>query len=74
MKKAANSIEAILDAMPKVQEAVRAEIAERMAKGEPIYHAKNGKIMVNDQVIGDVKDSDPADAAADMKNASRKAA
>jgi hypothetical protein len=36
MKKAANSIDAILDAMPKVQAAVRAEIAERMAAGEAI--------------------------------------
>ncbi|MEY2926330.1 MAG: hypothetical protein RL367_807 [Pseudomonadota bacterium] len=36
MKKAAHSIDAILEAMPQVQAAVRAEIAGRMAAGEAI--------------------------------------
>ncbi len=54
MKKADPSIDAILAAMPQVQEAVRAEIAARMANGEDIYHAKDGKLMINDRIVGKV--------------------
>lgn len=70
MDKPTSSLDDILNAMPRVQEAVRKEIAARISAGEDIRHAVDGKIMMNDRIGKPVK----PEAGESPKRAQRRAA
>jgi hypothetical protein len=50
MAKSVSSMTEILGAMPRVRKAVREDIKKRIAAGEEIYHARDGRLMINDSV------------------------
>jgi hypothetical protein len=58
MTKNVSSVADIVKVMSSVQDAVRAEIAKRMADGEEIAHAENGRLMISGELVEEIGRSD----------------